>query len=87
LKCLNFIAGKTYQYKKLRILKSQISVSYKITNQVKKITKVKTGWKLPLLPLPVCLLGAHIEDKPNFNTIVWFNMLLVKKTELKYNLN
>ena len=37
--------------------------------------KVKTGWKLPLLPLPVCLLGAHVENKPNFNTIVWFNML------------
>ena len=43
--------------------------------QVKKIKKVKTGWKLPLLPLPVCLLGAQDEDKPNFNTIVWFNML------------
>ena len=43
--------------------------------KVKKIVKVKTGWKLPLLPLPVCLLGAHVNGKPNFNTIVWFNML------------
>jgi len=42
---------------------------------VKKINKVKTGWKLPLLPLPVCLLGVHVDGKPNFNTIVWFNML------------
>jgi flavin reductase (DIM6/NTAB) family NADH-FMN oxidoreductase RutF len=42
---------------------------------VKKIVKVKTGWKLPLIPLPVCLLGAHVNGKPNFNTIIWFNML------------
>ncbi|MHA2182266.1 MAG: flavin reductase family protein [Promethearchaeota archaeon] len=43
--------------------------------KVKKIGKVKTGWKLPVLPLPVCLLGALVESKPNFNTIIWFNML------------
>ncbi|MFX1417550.1 MAG: flavin reductase family protein [Promethearchaeota archaeon] len=42
---------------------------------MKKIGKVKTGWKLPILPLPVCLLGAHVNGKPNFNTIIWFNML------------
>ncbi|MFX1574203.1 MAG: flavin reductase family protein [Promethearchaeota archaeon] len=42
---------------------------------MRKINKVKTGWKLPLLPLPVCLLGVHVDGKPNFNTIVWFNML------------
>lgn len=40
-----------------------------------RIGKVKTGWNLPILPLPVCLLGAHVKEKPNFNTIVWFNML------------
>ena len=39
------------------------------------MNKVKTGWKLPILPLPVCILGAHVNGKPNFNTIVWFNML------------
>jgi len=42
---------------------------------VKKISKIKTGWKLPLLPLPVCLLGVHVNGKPNFNTIIWFNMI------------
>ncbi|MHA1933266.1 MAG: flavin reductase family protein, partial [Promethearchaeota archaeon] len=30
---------------------------------------------MPLIPLPVCLLGVHVNSKPNFNTIVWFNML------------
>lgn len=42
---------------------------------MKIIKKVKTGWKLPLLPLPVCLLGTHVNGKPNFNTIIWFNMV------------
>lgn len=37
--------------------------------------KMKTGWKLPPLPLPVALLGANVSGKPNFFTIVWFNML------------
>ncbi len=31
--------------------------------------------ELPILPLPVCIIGAHVDGKPNFNTIVWFNLL------------
>lgn len=42
---------------------------------MKIINKVKTGWKLPLMPLPVGLLGAHVNGKPNFKTVVWFNMI------------
>ncbi len=37
--------------------------------------KIKTGWKLPPLCLPVALLGANVSGKPNFFTIAWFNML------------
>jgi flavin reductase (DIM6/NTAB) family NADH-FMN oxidoreductase RutF len=37
--------------------------------------KIKTGWKLPPLILPVALLGANVSGKPNYFTIVWFNML------------
>lgn len=37
--------------------------------------KIKTGWKLPPLLLPVALMGANVSGKPNFFTIVWFNML------------
>ena len=37
--------------------------------------KIKTGWKLPPLSLPVALLGATVSGKPNFFTIVWINML------------
>lgn len=39
------------------------------------MVKTKTGWKLPPLSLPVALLGATVSGKPNFFTIVWFNML------------
>jgi flavin reductase (DIM6/NTAB) family NADH-FMN oxidoreductase RutF len=37
--------------------------------------KIRTGWKLPPLSLPVALLGATVSGRPNFFTIVWFNML------------
>jgi flavin reductase (DIM6/NTAB) family NADH-FMN oxidoreductase RutF len=36
--------------------------------------KIKTKWKLPPLALPVALLGANVSGKPNFFTIVWFNV-------------
>ncbi len=42
---------------------------------VRKINKIKTGWKLPIMPLPIALLGAHVNGKPNFKTIIWFNMV------------
>jgi len=42
---------------------------------VKYVDKIKTGWKLPVLPLPVSLTGSNVNGKPNFNTIVWFTML------------
>ena len=37
--------------------------------------KVKTNFKRPPLILPVCLIGAKVEGKPNFQAIAWFNMV------------
>ena len=37
--------------------------------------KIRTGWKLPPLCLPVALFGANVRGRPNFFTIAWFNML------------
>jgi len=37
--------------------------------------KIRTGWKLPPLCLPVALLGANVSGKPNFFTIAWFSLL------------
>ena len=39
------------------------------------MTKIKTKFKRPPLILPVCLAGANVEGKPNFETIAWFNMV------------
>jgi flavin reductase (DIM6/NTAB) family NADH-FMN oxidoreductase RutF len=37
--------------------------------------KVKTKFKRPPLILPVCLVGANVKEKPNFQAIAWFNMV------------
>ncbi len=37
--------------------------------------KVKTNFKRPPLILPVCLVGANVKEKPNFQAIAWFNMV------------
>jgi len=39
------------------------------------MVKVKTNLKRPPLILPVCLVGADVEGKPNFQAIAWFNMV------------
>ena len=38
-------------------------------------SKTKVATELPLFPMPVCLLGANVNKKPNFNTLAWFNMI------------
>jgi flavin reductase (DIM6/NTAB) family NADH-FMN oxidoreductase RutF len=37
--------------------------------------KTKVPTEYPLFPMPVCLLGANVNRKPNFCTIAWFNMI------------
>ena len=37
--------------------------------------KVKTKFKRPPIILPVCLVGANVEGKPNFQAIAWFNVV------------
>jgi flavin reductase (DIM6/NTAB) family NADH-FMN oxidoreductase RutF len=37
--------------------------------------KIKTRFKRPPLVLPICLVGANVEGKPNFQAIAWFNMV------------
>jgi flavin reductase (DIM6/NTAB) family NADH-FMN oxidoreductase RutF len=37
--------------------------------------KIKTKFRCPPLILPVCLVGANVGGKPNFQTIAWFNMV------------
>jgi flavin reductase (DIM6/NTAB) family NADH-FMN oxidoreductase RutF len=37
----------------------------------------KTAQKkqMPPIALPICLVGANVEGRPNFNTIAWFTMI------------
>ena len=37
--------------------------------------KVKTKFKRAPMILPVCLVGANVQGKPNFQAIAWFNMV------------
>ena len=37
--------------------------------------KIRTKFKRAPLILPVCLVGAKVQGKPNFQAIAWFNMV------------
>jgi len=39
------------------------------------MAKIKTRFKRAPLILPVCLVGANVKQKPNFQAIAWLNMV------------
>jgi flavin reductase (DIM6/NTAB) family NADH-FMN oxidoreductase RutF len=39
------------------------------------LTKIKTKLTRPPLTLPVCLVGANVNGKPNFEAIAWINIV------------
>lgn len=39
------------------------------------MVKIKTKFKRAPLILPVCLVGAKVKEKSNFQAIAWFNMV------------
>jgi flavin reductase (DIM6/NTAB) family NADH-FMN oxidoreductase RutF len=40
--------------------------------------KIRIGSKIPVYPMPVALIGAHVNDKPNFLTVAWWSMVNFK---------
>ena len=36
--------------------------------------KINLGSTIPGYPMPVSLVGAHVEEKPNFLAVAWFTM-------------
>lgn len=40
--------------------------------------KVNLGATIPAYPMPVALVGAHVEGKPNFLAVAWFSMASYK---------
>ena len=39
------------------------------------MAKIKTRLDRPPLTVPVCLVGANVNGKPNFEAIAWFNLV------------
>ena len=40
--------------------------------------KINLGATIPAYPMPVSLVGAHVDGKPNFLTVAWFSMVTYK---------
>ena len=37
--------------------------------------KINLGSTIPAYPMPVSLVGAHVNGRPNFLTVAWFTMV------------
>ena len=48
--------------------------------------KINLGSTVPAYPMPVSLVGAHVNGKPNFLAIAWFTMACHNRTLLTGNL-
>ena len=40
--------------------------------------KINLGSTVPAYPMPVSLVGTHVEGRPNFMTVAWFTMISFK---------
>jgi flavin reductase (DIM6/NTAB) family NADH-FMN oxidoreductase RutF len=40
--------------------------------------KINLGSTIPAYPMPVSIVGAHVNGKPNFLTVAWFSMVSSK---------
>ena len=40
--------------------------------------KINLGSTIPAYPMPVSLVGAHVDGKPNFLAVAWFSMVSYK---------
>jgi flavin reductase (DIM6/NTAB) family NADH-FMN oxidoreductase RutF len=44
--------------------------------------KINLGSTIPAYPMPVSLVGAHVDGKPNFLAVAWFTMVSYKPPRL-----
>ena len=51
------------------------------------MAKKKIGSKVPVYPMPVMMVGTHVENKANFLTVVWFTMVNFKPPTIAIVLN
>jgi flavin reductase (DIM6/NTAB) family NADH-FMN oxidoreductase RutF len=40
--------------------------------------KINLGSTIPAYPMPVSLVGTHVDGKPNFMAVAWFTMASYK---------
>lgn len=48
--------------------------------------KINLGSTIPAYPMPVSLVGAHVEGKPNFLAVAWFTMVSYKPPTIAISL-
>ena len=48
--------------------------------------KINLGSTIPAFPMPVSLVGAHVDGKPNFLAVAWFNMVSYKPPRIAISL-
>ncbi len=48
--------------------------------------KINLGSAIPAYPMPVSLVGAHVEGKPNFLVVAWFTMVSYKPPRIAISL-
>ena len=44
--------------------------------------KINLGSTIPAYPMPVSLVGAYVDGKPNFMAVAWFTMASYKPPRL-----
>jgi flavin reductase (DIM6/NTAB) family NADH-FMN oxidoreductase RutF len=47
-----------------------------------QMDKINLGSTIPAYPMPVSLVGAHVDGKPNFLAVAWFTMVSYKPPKI-----
>jgi len=50
------------------------------------VNKINLGSTIPAYPMPVSLVGAHVDGKPNFLAVAWFSMVSYRPPKIAISL-
>ena len=57
-----------------------------VIREVMPVEKMNLGATIPAYPMPVSLVGALVEGKPNFLAVAWFSMVSFKPPRMAVSL-
>ena len=57
-----------------------------VIREVMPVDKMNLGATIPAYPMPVSLVGALVEGKPNFLAVAWFSMVSFKPPRMAISL-